>query len=71
MASNNLDIFNKDGFLVLENCFSEKEIEDLRKKIKEISNNNRDTYLLPSVCLNEKEIYKKIPGSPGLKGWFR
>ena len=60
MASNNLDIFNKDGFLVLENCFSEKEIEDLRKKIKEISNNNRDTYLLPSVCLNEKEIYKTI-----------
>ena len=60
MASNNLDIFNKDGFLVLENCFSEKEIEDLRKKIKEISNNSKNIYLLPSVCLNEKEIYKTI-----------
>ena len=35
MTSNNLDAFNKDGFLLIENCFSEKEIEDLRKKIKE------------------------------------
>ena len=60
MTSNNLDTFKKDGFLVLENCFSEKEIEDLRKKIKEISNNDRKIYLLPSICLNEKEIYKTI-----------
>ena len=60
MTSNNLDTFNKDGFLVIENCFSEKEIDNLRKKIKEISNNDRNIYLLPSICLNEKEIYKTI-----------
>ena len=59
MTSNNLDTFYKDGFLLIENCFSEKEIEDLRKKIKEIAN-NRNIYLLPSICLNEKEIYKTI-----------
>lgn len=60
MDSNNLDKFNKDGFLHLENCFSEKEIDDLRKKIKELSDNNKNIYILPSTCLKEKEIYQTI-----------
>tara|TARA_B100000989_G_scaffold294855_1_gene274721 strand:- start:379 stop:1251 length:873 start_codon:yes stop_codon:yes gene_type:complete len=60
MANTNLDIFNKNGFLHLENCYAEKEIDDLRKKIKEISNKSRNIYLLPSTCLKHKEIYKTI-----------
>lgn len=60
MVSSNLDLFNKKGFLLLENCFSEKEIEDLRKKIKEIANGNKNIYLLASTCLKEEKIYKTI-----------
>ena len=63
MTSNNLDTFNKDGFLVIENCFSEKEIDNLRKKIKEISNNDRNIYLLPSILIDFKDLYEfLLPG---------
>lgn len=60
MVNNNLDTFNKDGFLLLENCISEIDVMKLRDKIKEISHNNKNTYLLPSLILKEKEIYKTI-----------
>jgi len=60
MVNSNLDLFNKNGFLLLENCFSEKEVEDLRKKIKEIANGNKNIYLLASKCFKEEKIYKTI-----------
>ena len=41
----------------LENCFSEKEIEDLRKKIKEISNNNRK-YIFIAINAKKKKSIK-------------
>ena len=60
MVSSNLELFNKKGFLLLENCFSEKEIEDLRNKIKEIANGRKNIYLLASTCFKEEKIYKTI-----------
>jgi hypothetical protein len=60
MVNEDLKLFNKNGYLLLNDCFSETEIENLRKKIKKISNNNKNTYLLTSLCLKEKEIYETI-----------
>jgi len=60
MSNENLNFFNKNGYLLIKNCFSEKEVEDLRNKIKIISKNNKKTFLLTSLCLQEKEIYKTI-----------
>ena len=60
MINDNLNSFSKNGFLLLDNCFTDTEIENLRGVIKKISNDNKNTFLLTTQCLKEKEIYKTI-----------
>lgn len=60
MANDNLNFFNKNGYLLINDCFSDQEIENLRSKIKILSKNIKNTYLLTSLCLSEKDIYKII-----------
>ena len=60
MENKNLDFFKKNGYLLLENLFSEIEILNLRKKIQELSNNRKKMFLLSSLCFKQKEIYKII-----------
>ena len=60
MSNDNLNFFNKNGYLLINDCFSDQEIENLRSKIKILSKNIKNTYLLTSLCLSEKDIYKII-----------
>jgi hypothetical protein len=52
--------FEDNGYLLLNDYFSELEIDNLRVKIKQLSNGNRNTFLFTSLCLSEKKIYEVI-----------
>lgn len=61
MINKNLNFFEKNGYLLLNNCFSDQEVDNLRGKIKKLSNNSKESsYLLLSSCLKEKEIFETI-----------
>jgi len=60
MENKNLNFFKKNGYLLIESLFSEKEVLNLRKKIQELSNNRERMFLLSALCFKQIEIYKLI-----------
>lgn len=52
--------FINNGYVIINDCFSNKQIDNLRNLIKKISGNSKKTYLLTSECMKEKEIYETI-----------
>ena len=61
MNNDNLNFFNKNGYLLLDNCLSENEIDDLRNTIKKTHGDSKESkYLHLSTCLKEKNIFQTI-----------
>lgn len=60
MTKKNSKFFEEKGYLLLNDYFTEIEIDNLREKIKQLSNGNRNTFLFSSLCLSEKKIYEVI-----------